>query len=121
MAPGAEEFVPSMVAGTWLPPERTFSPIKGASFVPERTRHIDIGAEHDLTDSTMVGVRAFTQRTKDQIVTIFGVAGLEREASDLGHYWVGTGGDVDATGYTVSFRQVVARRVRGSVTACRAR
>jgi hypothetical protein len=115
MAPGAEEFVPSMVAGTWLPPERTFSPIKGASFVPERTRHIDIGAEHDVTDSTMIGVRAFTQRTKDQIVTMFGVGGLERLASDLGHYWVGTGGDVDATGYTVSFRQVVARHVRGSV------
>jgi hypothetical protein len=114
-APGAEEFVPSMVAGTWLPPERTFSPIKGAAFVPERTRHLDIGAEHDLTDSTMVGVRAFTQRTKDQIVTLFGVHGLERDASDLGHYWVGTGGDVDATGYTVSIRQVVARRVRGSV------
>jgi hypothetical protein len=115
LAPGAEEFVPSMVAGTWLPPERTFSPIKGASFVPERTRHLDIGAEHDLTDSTLIGVRAFTQRTKDQIVTLFGVRGLEREASDLGHYWVGTGGDVDASGYTVSIRQVVARRVRGSV------
>jgi hypothetical protein len=116
LAPGAEEFVPSMVAGTWLPPERTFAPIKGSSFVPERTRHLDVALEHDLTESTMVGVRAFTQRTKDQIVTLFGVGGgLERQTSDLGHYWVGTAGDVDAHGYTVSVRQVIARRVRGSV------
>ena len=35
--------------------------------------------------------------------------------SDLGHYWVGTAGDVDARGYTVSIRQVIARRIRGSV------
>lgn len=115
LAPGAEEFVPSMVAGTWLPPERTFAPIKGATFVPERTRHLDVAAEHDLTDSTMVGVRAFTQRTKDQVVTLFGMGGLARETSDLGHYWVGTAGDVDAQGITVSIRQVIARRIRGSV------
>ena len=115
LAPGAEEFVPSMVAGTWLPPERTFAPIKGTTFVPERTRHLDVAVEHDLTDSTMVGVRAFTQRTKDQIVTLFGMSGLERPTSDLGHYLVGTAGDVDAHGYTISIRQVIARRVRGSV------
>ncbi len=115
LAPGAEEFVPSMVAGTWLPPERTFAPIKGTTFVPERTRHLDVAVEHDLTDSTMVGVRAFTQRTKDQIVTLFGMGALERQTSDLGHYWVGTAGDVDARGYTVSIRQVIARRIRGSV------
>jgi hypothetical protein len=114
-APGAEEFVPSMVAGTWLPPERTFSPIKGTTFVPARTRHVDVAAEHDLAESTTVGVRAFAQRTKDQMVTLFGMGALDRAASDLGHYWVGTGGDVDASGYTVSIRQVVARRVRGSI------
>ena len=115
VAPGAEEFVPSMVAGTWLPPERTFAPIKGTSFVPERTRHLDVAAEHDLTASTMLGVRAFTQRTKDQIVTLFGMRALERDAADLGHYGVGTAGDVDARGYTVSVRHVVARRIRGSI------
>ena len=42
MAPGAEEFVPSMVAGNWLPPERTFAPIAGTSFTPERTHHFDV-------------------------------------------------------------------------------
>lgn len=115
LAPGAEEFVPSMVAGTWLPPERTFAPLRGTTFVPERTRHLDVAAEHDLTTSTMIGVRAFTQDTKDQIVTLFGLGGLARETSDLGHYWVGTAGDVEVRGYTVSIRQVIAQRVRGSV------
>lgn len=115
LAPGAEEFVPSMVAGTWLPPERTFAPIKGTAFLPERTRHIDVAAEHDLGMGTTIGLRAYTQRTKDQIVTLFGMSALDRATSDLGHYLVGTGGDVDARGYTVSIRQVIAQRVRGSV------
>lgn len=114
LAPGAEEFVPSMVAGTWLPPERTFAPVKGSAFVPERTGHFDVSAEHDLNDETMIGMRAFYQRTEDQLVTMFGVAD-ERAASDLGHYYVGTAGDVETRGYTVSVRHVIAKRVRGSV------
>lgn len=117
LAPGAEEFVPSMVAGTWLPPERTFAPITGSVFIPERTEHFDIGAEHDVTESTMVGLRAFYQRSEDQIATVFGAAGEPemRTASELGHYYVGTAGDVDARGWTVSVRHVIARRVRGSI------
>ncbi len=117
LAPGAEEFVPSMVTGTWLPPERTFAPISGGVFVPERTEHFDVAAEHDVTESTMVGVRAFYQRSDDQIATLFGAgeSADPRAASNLGHYYVGTAGDVDARGWTISVRQVIARRVRGSV------
>ena len=114
-APGAEEFVPSMIAGTWLPPERTFAPISGATFTPQRTTHFDASAEHDFTPTTLVGVRAFHQRTDDQLVTLFGLGDVERPAADLGHYFVGTGGDVVARGWSVSIRQVIARRVRGSV------
>ncbi len=115
VAPGAEEFVPSMIAGAWLPPERTFAPISGASFTPQRTTHLDVTAEHDLTSSTMVGLRAFHQRTDDQLVTLFGLGNVERPAADLGHYFVGTGGDVAAHGWSVSVRQVIARRLRGSI------
>jgi hypothetical protein len=115
LAPGAEEFVPSMAAGTWLPPERTFAPLRGAVFTPERTSHFDVAAEHDLTDTTVIGVRGFFQRTEDQLVTVFGMPDAERPAADLGHYFVGTAGDVDAQGWTVSIRQVIAKRVRGSV------
>jgi hypothetical protein len=114
-APGAEEFVPSMIAGTWLPPERTFAPISGAAFTPQRTTHFDATAEHDFTPTTLVGLRAFHQRTEDQLVTLFGLGNVERPAADLGHYFVGTGGDVVARGWSVSIRQVIARRVRGSV------
>jgi Carboxypeptidase regulatory-like domain len=114
-APGAEEFVPSMAAGTWLPPERTFSPLAGTSFVPERTTSFDIAAEHELSESTLVGVRTFYQGTKDQLATMFGLGPLARQATDLGHYYVGSAGDVEARGWTVSVRQVIARRVRGGV------
>jgi TonB dependent receptor-like, beta-barrel/Carboxypeptidase regulatory-like domain len=115
LAPGAEEFVPSMIAGTWLPPERTFAPISGATFTPQRTTHFDATVEHDFTPTTLVGVRAFHQRTGNQLVTLFGLGDVERPAADLGHYFVGTGGDVLARGWSVSIRQVIARRVRGSV------
>ena len=63
----------------------------------------------------VVGARAFKQRTDDQLVTLFGLGNVERPVADLGHYYVGTGGDVVASGWSVSIRQVIARRVRGSV------
>lgn len=115
VAPGAEEFVPSMVAGSWVPPERTFAPITGTSFVPERTNHFDVSMEHDLTPTTLVAVRSFYQDTEDQLVTLFGLGNVERPAADLGHYYVGSAGDVSARGWTVSVRQVIAQRLRGSV------
>src|SRR5206468_2193244 len=80
VAPGAEEFVPSMVAGTWVPPERTFAPITGTTFVPERTSHYDVGVEHDLTPTTVVAARGFYQDTEDQLVTLFGLGNVERPA-----------------------------------------
>ena len=115
IAPGAEEFVPSLVAGTWLPPERTFAPITGTSFVPERTSAYDVSVEHDLTPDTIVGVRRFFEDTEDQLVTAFGLGSVERPAADLGHYYVGSAGDVRAQGWTISIQQVIAHRVRGSV------
>jgi len=115
VAPGAEEFVPSMVAGNWVPPERTFAPITGTRFVPERTNHFDVSMEHDLTPTTLVAVRSFYQATEDQLVTLFGLGNVERLAADLGHYYVGSAGDVSARGWTVSVRQVIAQRLRGSV------
>ena len=72
-APGAEEFVPTTVAGLWLPPQRTFAPVVTESgFRPERTRHYEVGVERDLA-SFVVSARAFKQSVNDQIVTLFGV------------------------------------------------
>ena len=115
VAPGAQEFVPTMVAGTWLPPERTFAPITGTTFVPERTTSYDVAAEQDLSPSTVIGGRAFQQDTEDQLVTLFGLGSVERPSADLGHYYVGSAGDVGARGWTVSIRQVIGERVHGSV------
>lgn len=115
VAPGAEEFSPSMVAGTWLPPERTFAPIVGTTFTPERTVTYDVAAEQDLSPTTVIGVRAFQQDTDDQMVTLFGLGSVERPAADLGHYYVGSVGDVATRGWTVSLRQVIGARVHGSV------
>ncbi len=115
IAPGAEEFSPSMVAGTWLPPERTFAPIAGTTFTPERSVTFDVTAEQDLSPTTVLGVRAFKQDTDDQMVTLFGLGNVERQAADLGHYYVGSVGDVAARGWTVSLRQVIGERVHGSV------
>ena len=77
--------------------------------------HFDVSMEHDLTPTTLVAVRSFYQDTEDQLVTLFGLGNVERPAADLGHYYVGSAGDVSARGWTVSVRQVIAQRLRGSV------
>jgi hypothetical protein len=115
VAPGAEEFTPSMVAGTWLPPERTFAPIPGTTFAPERTSTYDVTMEQDLSPSTVLGLRAFRQDTNDQMVTLFGLGSVDRPTADLGHYYVASVGDVAARGWTVSLRQVIGERIHGSV------
>jgi hypothetical protein len=116
VAPGAEEFVPSTSLGVWLPPQRTFSPIsRQRNFVAERMNHYEIAAEHDLPHGVLVGVRAFHQRIEDQMITLFGIAVPDNAASDLGHYYVASGGDLEARGWGVSVSRSIAGRVRGSI------
>jgi hypothetical protein len=115
LAPGAEEFMPSAGTGAWLPPQRTFSSLSpGEPFRAERTLHEEVGVERDL-GATTVAFRAFRQRVNDQLLTVFGSAVPGHPEARLGHYLVGNVGDVDANGYTVSFRTVIASRVRGSL------
>jgi hypothetical protein len=126
LAPGAEEFLPPVDTGLWLPPQRTFSSLlEGRPLRPERTDHLAIEAERDFGPST-VSVRTFRQHVDDQLMTIFGpgMAVLPAAASaELGHYFVGNSGDVDATGWGAGFRTTVVSRVHGSVeyTMTRAR
>lgn len=118
LAPGAEEFLPPVDTGLWLPPQRTFSSIvEGRPLRPERNEHFAVEAERDFGAST-VTLRTFRQRVDDQLVTMFGpgvsvvpvVAGAQ-----LGHYFVGNMGDVDAAGWGAAFRTTLASRVQGSV------
>jgi hypothetical protein len=121
-APGAEEFMPRIESGIWLPPQRTFSSVTMASALEaERTNHMEVEAERDLGAAT-VSVRAFHQDITDQQVTLFGVDAPGAPAA-LGHYFVGNAGDISASGLSAGIRAAIARRVHGSVeyTVSRAR
>ena len=114
-APGAEEFLPPSGMALWLPPERTFAPLRaGADFRAERARHVALGVERDL-GSYVIGVRRFAQIVDDQLVTMFGVRGPNGTRSHPGHYFVANGGSVDADGWGVTLSRDVAGRLRGSV------
>jgi len=113
LAPGAEEFVPLMVVGVWLPPERTFSSTDGSVMRPERTRHVEIGVEQEVA-SFVVGVRRFYQQVDDQLVTFFGVGAAEG-GMDFDHYLVGHAGSVAISGWAASFAHPLGQRVSGRV------
>jgi hypothetical protein len=114
VVPGAEEFAPS-IAGVWLPPERTFSSLAAdGRFTQERTRHMQVSIERDLAPGVAVALRGFTQRVDDQLVEIFGVNLPGRPETPLGHYHVGTAGDVHARGWGVAMIQE-AGHLRGAI------
>ena len=115
IAPGAEEFLPPGESGIWLPPQRTFSSfINDGPLDAEHTTHVEVEVERDLGPASTVTLRAFQQYVADQLVTMFGVDVPGVPPANLGHYFVGNYGDVDARGITAGLRTVVGR-VRGSV------
>jgi hypothetical protein len=115
LAPGAEEFLPP-ATGLWLPPERTFSPVSARrGFTPEHVDHIEVGAQREWAGDLVVGVRAFRQRVDDQLVTLFGGTVPGTAAATIGHYYVATGGDFDARGWTVGVSRFVSDGVRASI------
>jgi hypothetical protein len=112
IAPGAEEFVTPTV-GLWLPPERTFSHVSRADFRPETVDHYEVSAERRFAGDLLVGVRAFQQRVDDQIVTVFGNA--FGEAAQVGHYQVGSAGDVDVRGWGATVARSFGSSVRAAI------
>ncbi len=114
IAPGAETFLPAAGPGLWLPQERAFAAMsRNGRLHPERTRHFDVGVERDLAGSFVVGVRRFHQDVANQLVTLFGAGGLD--AVPAGFYHVARAGSVESSGWIVSVRRELGRRVRGSV------
>jgi len=112
MAPGAEEFLPP-TTGLWLPPERTFSPVGHAGFLPERMDHTEVGVEREWPGNVIVGVRAFRQSIEDQIVTLFGTStGVD---ATIGHYVVGSAGDMEAYGWGATVSRDVGTRFRTAI------
>jgi hypothetical protein len=114
IAPGAEEFLAPAVAGPWLPPERTFSPLVGNDLLVERARYLDVLLEHDLNSTYTIGVRRFFQGVDNQAVTIFGMESPSGTRS-VGHYYVATAGSVDTQGWGVRLSSTSSKRVSGSL------
>ena len=117
LAPGAEEFMPQQGAvGVWLPPERTFSPLSSRhGFRAERVEHYEVGAEQEIGGGVVMGARAFRQAVSNQIVTLFGISLPHGSAADVGHYYVTSGGDLDARGWGVSLSGEFNGFFRGSL------
>ena len=111
-APGAEEFLPPTNSQV-LPPQRTFSPLTREGFLPEDTQHYELAVERVL-DGMTVGVRAFQQSVSDQLVTVFGLRSEASHPAEIGHYFVGSAGDVDVRGWGVSVTHGFAPNVRGT-------
>jgi len=113
-APGAEEFMPRMESGIWLPPQRTFSSlVPGRPFEAERTSHVELDVERDISAAT-VSVRAFRQHVGDQIATLFGINMAGMPAA-VGNYFLTNVGDVDASGVSAGVRAALASRLHASV------
>jgi hypothetical protein len=116
VAPGAEEFLPPGDSGIWLPPQRTFSSLEGGRLLQaERTTHVEVEVEHDLASASTLSFRAFRQRADHQLVTMFGVQMPGRPEAELGHYFVGNAGNVDAIGWSTALRAALAERVHASL------
>jgi hypothetical protein len=113
VVPGAEEFLPRAITGPALPPERTFAPFDGTDMRVERARGLDVLIEHQFGDAYVIGIRRFHQRVDDQLATLFRVA-PEGSPESVGHYYVGTAGSFDATGWGVRVSTAPSQRLRGS-------
>lgn len=113
LAPGAEEFMPHMDGGVWLPPQRTFSSVNGRPLESERATHAEIEVERDVAAAT-VSLRGFRQQVSDQLVTLFGIDVPGTQAA-IGHYFIADAGDVRATGVSAGVRAAIAGRVHGSI------
>jgi hypothetical protein len=115
VAPGEEELeLPS--TGMWLPPGRTFSPSSAREgFRAEQINHFEIAAEQPLAGDVVVGLRAFRQHVDDQQVTTFGVILPDTTGANVGHYYVGNAGGVDAHGWGMSVSRTVTQGLHASV------
>jgi hypothetical protein len=114
VAPGAEEFIPPDT-GLWLPPERTFSPLARNGFTAESISHVEISAERETVADVVIGGRLFRQSVRDQLVTLFGVSPAGGAPAPIGHYYVASAGNVDASGWGLSLSRAVSEGVRASI------
>ena len=118
VAPGAEEFLATNTPGPWLPPERTFAPLRDPAaidaFRAERARSFEAAVERQFADAFAIAVGRFHQQVDDQLVTVFGLR-LPGGPRSVGHYYVANAGAVEADGWLVRWSTPANRRVQGTV------
>lgn len=115
-APGAQEFRSPSDEGIWLPPQRTFSSAEPLQPLrAQRANQVSAAIAHDLGPTT-VTVRGFRQQVTGQMVTVFGADAPDFPGTRIGHYVVGDGGNVDASGGSIGLNADLGPRFRGSVT-----
>src|SRR5450759_1876192 len=106
--------MPRMEDGIWLPPQGTVASLVVARpLAAERSTHMEVAVERDVALATIT-VRAFRQHVADQLLTLFGLD-LPGTPAAVGHYFLMTAGDADASGVSAGLRVAFAHRVRGSV------
>jgi hypothetical protein len=114
-APGADQFVPPATAGVWLPPERTFSPLRADDLLtPERVARYDAMLETRLRsgdESPVVRAGRFTEIVTNQIATLFGLP----DAGGTGHYFISSPGDVRVDGWVIGMAGPVSKYLQGTV------
>jgi hypothetical protein len=115
VAPGADQFLPPATAGVWLPPERTFSPLKADDLLrPERVAQFEGVLETRLgamDDSPVIRAGRFTEMVTDQVATLFGLP----QAGATGHYFISSPGDVRLDGWVIGFGGPVTKYVQGNL------
>ena len=115
VAPGAEEFLRPTLPGPWLPPERTFAPLRRrrpANMRVERARTVGFGLEHEFKDASVVSVQRFFQSVDDQLITLFGL-NLPGGPDSAGHYFVASAGARRCGRLGLPREQLANSRVQG--------
>ena len=119
-APGADQFRSPHVAGVWLPADRTFSTLDsdsplGASIVDRyhATASVSLNKRgpgrwsDDGDEALELHVSTFVETVDGQIATLFGL-----KDTNVGHYYVGSGGSAELDGVVVSLVGALAPGLR---------
>lgn len=116
LAPGAEEFMPPISAGVWVPSSRMFDSLPGDSLRAERAKNYEFAVEHDWGRGYTLTARTFFQEVDNQLVALFGFDDVAADRSSGSRYRVGDVGNVDSRGWGVSFGNSSHRYLRGSIS-----
>ena len=94
-----------------LPPQRTFAPLTRAGFLPEDMRHYEVAVEHVARRRDHRRPRVPSDDRRSARHRVRAARDETRARAELGHYFVGSAGDVDVVGLGVTLH-ARARRQR---------